>query len=73
MSKKRIFIKNINADAIKNLNSKNFEGESIGLADGKVVVHNPSIKIVMDSLFKDYKNKKIAVVNIPKKNKIFVL
>ena len=65
--------KGVNSSALKRLNLNKYEGTCIGLADGKVVAKNHSIKIVMRELIERHGNKKIAVINVPKKNKIFIL
>ncbi|MBU0615708.1 MAG: hypothetical protein KJ601_06450 [Nanoarchaeota archaeon] len=49
------------------------EGICIGIADGKVVVENKDLNIVMDTLIRDYPDKKTSISSIPKGDNVFIL
>jgi dihydroxyacetone kinase-like predicted kinase len=49
------------------------EGICVGIADGKVVVEDKDINIVMDTLIQDYSDKKTSITSIPKGDKVFIL
>ena len=68
-----VMVKDINSSALEKLNLNKYEGMCIGLANGRVVAKNHSIQTVMRELIEKHRGKKIAVINVPKKNKIFIL
>jgi len=55
------------------IREKKYEGMCVGLANGKVVAHSVSIKEVMNDLFTKHKGEQIAVISVPKKDKVLVL
>jgi hypothetical protein len=68
-----ISLGDVNSKAIKVLDMKKYEGMCVGLANGKVVAHSASIKEVMNDLFTKHKGEQIAVISVPKKDKVLVL
>ena len=66
-------IEDVNSKALARLDVNKYEGKCVGLANGKVVVSDKSVKQVMKTLAKNYSNKQTAVVTFPKKDKILVL
>lgn len=49
------------------------EGKCLGLADGKIVVEDERVERVMEVLQRDYSDKRISILTVPKADKILIL